>query len=113
MEHRNELGTVKVAEYAFEKLVKDAVALTEGRETLASGRNNIVIEEDDTELRIEFNVIHRFGASMYFSSQTVLSHIEESLKRLKLGKAVKITMRIVGIRTKKVTRQNIEFSVEF
>jgi len=113
MEKKNELGTIKVAEYAFEKLVKDAVAMTGDKETIAPGRNSIVIDEDDLELKIEFNVIHRFGASMYFASQTVLSYLEENLKRLKLGKAVKITMRIVGIRTKKITKQNIEYSVEF
>ena len=113
MERKNEFGTVKIADYAFEKLVKDAVAMTEGRETIAPGRNSIVIDESDMELRIEFNVIHRFGSSMYFASQTVLSYLEENLKRLRLGKAVRITMRIVGIKTKKVNKQNIEFSVEF
>ena len=113
MEKKNEFGTVKVAESAFEKLVKDAVALTDGKETIASGRNSIVIDENDMELKIEFNVIHKFGTSMYFASQTVLSYLEENLKKLQLGKAVRITMRIVGIRTKKITKQNIEFSVEF
>lgn len=113
MERKNELGTVKVAEYAFEKLVKDAVANTDERETIAPGRNSILIEEDEKELKIEFNVIHKFGTSIYFTSQSVLSYLEENLKRLKLGKVIKITMRIVGIRTKKITKQNIEFSVEF
>ncbi|MBQ7703662.1 MAG: hypothetical protein IJT40_04725 [Firmicutes bacterium] len=113
MEKKNELGTIKIADNAFEKLIKDAVALTDGKETMASGRNSIVIEESEMELKIEFNVIHQFGASMYFASQTVLSYLEENIRKLKLGKAVRITMRIVGIKTRKVTRQNIEFSVEF
>ncbi len=113
MEKKNELGTLKVAEYAFEKLVKDAVDLTEGVETIAPGRNSISIREEERELVIEFSVIHRFGASMYFASQAVLSYLEENLKSLKLGRVIKITMRITGIRTKKVTKQNVEYSVEF
>ena len=38
---------------------------------------------------------------MLFSSMTVMNYIEENIKSIKIGKPVRVTMRIVAIKARK------------
>ncbi len=110
MEKITELGTIKISDNVFEKMIKDGLALTKGRDSLALERRNIIIEEKDGILYIEFHVVHKFGTSMLFSSGTVLDHLEDGIRALHLGVPVRITMRIVAVRARRSIRSNHEIT---
>ena len=101
MEKITEYGKIKISDNAFEKLVREGLALTNGRDTLAMERKSIITEETDDEIRVEFHVVHKFGTSMLFSSMTVMNYIEENIRSVKIGKPVRVTMRIVAIKARK------------
>ena len=101
MEKITEYGKIKLSDNAFEKMVREGLALTNGRDSLALERKSIIVEEDENEIRVEFHVIHKFGTSMLFSSMTVMNYIEENIKSIRIGKPVKVTMRIVAIKARK------------
>jgi len=101
MEKITEYGKIKLSDNVFEKVVKEGLALTNGRDNLALERKSIIINEDENEIRVEFHVTHKFGTSMLFSSMTVMNYIEENIKSIKIGKPVRVTMRIVAIKARK------------
>ncbi len=110
MEKITELGTIKIADNAFERMIREGLALTDGRDSLALERKNIIIEEKAGRLDIEFHTVHKFGTSMIFSSQTVLDYLENTIRSLRLGMPVKITMRIVAIKARRSIKSNHEIT---
>lgn len=101
MEKINEYGKIKLSDNVFEKLVKEALALTNGRDSLALERKSIEVEETENEITVEFHVVHKFGTSMIFSSMTVMDYLEDNIRSIKLGKTVRVIMRIVAIKARK------------
>lgn len=101
MEKITEYGKIKLSDNAFEKIVREGLALTNGRDTLALERKSIIIEENNDEIKVEFHVVHKFGTSMLFSSMTVMNYIEENIRSIKIGKPVRVIMRIVAIKARK------------
>ena len=93
MEKINDYGKIKISDNVFEKLVKEGLALTNGRDTLALERKSIDVQETDDEIRVEFHVVHKFGTSMIFSSMTVMDYLEENIRSIKLGKPVRAVMK--------------------
>ena len=110
MERTTDLGTIKISDNVFEKMIKEGLALTNGRDSLALERRNIILEEEDGSLLIEFHVVHKFGTSMLFSSATVLDHLESSIRALGLGMPVRIVMKIVAIKARRSIRSNHEIT---
>ena len=108
MEKTNDLGVIKISDSAFEKLIKEGLALTDGRDSLALERKSIIIRESEKMLYLEFHVVHKFGTSMIFSSSTVLDYLEKTLRAAKLGKPVSITMKIVAIKARRSIKTNHE-----
>lgn len=101
MEKITEYGKIRISDNAFEKMVREGLALTNGRDSLAMERKSIIVEEDEKEIRVEFHVTHKFGTSMLFSSMTVMNYIEENIKSIKIGKPVRVIMKIVAIKARK------------
>lgn len=110
MEKITEYGKIKLSDNAFEKMIREALALTNGRDSLAMERKSIVTEEDENEIRVEFHVVHKFGTSMLFSSMTVMNYIEENIRSIKIGKRVRVIMRIVAIKARKSFKVNHEIT---
>jgi len=108
MEKINEYGKIKISDNVFEKLVKEALALTKGRDTLAMERKSIDVEETDEEIKVEFHTVHKFGTSMIFSSMTVMDHLEKTIRSIKLGKPVRVVMKIVAIKARKTFKVDHE-----
>ncbi len=108
MEKINEYGKIKISDNVFEKLVREALALTNGRDSLALERKNIEVEETDEEIRVEFHVVHKFGTSMIFSSMTVMDYLEKNIRSIKLGKPVRAVMKIVAIKARKTFKVDHE-----
>ena len=79
MEKITEYGKIKLSDNVFEKAVKEGLALTNGRDSLAMERKSISVEEEEDGIRVEFHVVHKFGTSMLFSSMTVMNYIEENI----------------------------------
>ena len=44
MEKTTDYGKIKIADVVFEKMIKDALTLTEGRDELAEGKKSIIVE---------------------------------------------------------------------
>lgn len=110
MEKTTEYGNIKISDNVFERLIKEGLSLTEGRDSLVLERKNIIINETDNELLLEFHVVHKFGTSMFFSTRTVLDYIEKNLKGLKLGKQIRVVMRIVAIKARRSFKTNHEIT---
>ena len=110
MEKITEYGKIKLSDNVFEKVVKEGLALTNGRDSLAMERKSISVEEDEKEIRVEFHVNHKFGTSMLFSSMTVMNYIEENIRSIRIGKTVKVIMRIVAIKAKRSFKVNHEIT---
>ena len=110
MEKITEYGKIKISDNVFEKMIKEALSLTNGRDSLAMERRSIIIEEDENEIRVEFHVTHKFGISMFFSSMTVMNHIEGSIRSINIGKPVKVIMKIVAIKAKRSIKVDHEIT---
>ncbi len=110
MEKTTEYGKIKISEYAFEKLVKEAIALTEGRETLALERKSIIIDETQDDISIEFHVVHKFGTSLWYSSRVVLEYLDHRFRELGLGKRIVIRMKVVAVKARRTVKRNIEYT---
>lgn len=110
MEKITELGTIKISDNVFERLVKESVSLTENRDTLAVERKPIIVTDREDMLIIEFHVVHRFGTSLRHSSKVVLDHMESCLKPLRLGKPVLVRMMVVAIKARRSVKRDLEFS---
>ena len=101
MEKKTEYGNIRISDNVFEKLVREGLILTNGKDSLALERKSIIVEETEEEIRVEFHVVHKFGTSMFFSSMTVLDYIEDNIRSVKLGKPVRVIMKIVAIKARK------------
>ena len=109
MEKTTEYGKIKIADVVFEKIIKDALTKTEGRDELAEGKKSVIVEGNSEEIRLEFHVIHMFGTSLRISSKAVLDHIEKRLKALGLKKPVRVIMKIVGIKARRTQKRDLVF----
>ena len=109
MEKITDYGTIRISDNAFERLIKEGLALTEGRDSLALERKPIVITDRADELILEFHVVHKFGTSLRYSSKVVLDHLEKNIRPLLLGKPVRIKMMIVAIKARKSVKRDLEF----
>ena len=110
MEKTTEYGKIRISDNVFEKLIREGLALTNGRDSLAMERKSIIVEETDRSINVEFHVIHKFGTSMIFSSKTVMDYIENNIRSVRLGKPVRITMRIVAIKARKSLKTDHEIT---
>ncbi|MBQ4468098.1 MAG: hypothetical protein II918_07775 [Firmicutes bacterium] len=109
MEKTTDYGKIKIADVVFEKMIKDALTLTEGRDELAEGKKSIIVEGNHEELHLEFHVIHMFGTSLRVSSKAVLDHMEKRIQALGLKKPVRVTMKVVAIRARRTQKRDLVF----
>ena len=109
MEKTTEYGTIKIADNVFEKMAKEAVSKSDGRDEFAEGRKSVIIEDRTDELLLEFHVVHRFGTSLLLSSRLVLDDMERSIRSLGLKKPVRVVMKVVAVRARKLQKRDLEF----
>ncbi len=112
MEKKTEFGTIKIADYMFERIIKEGLALTNGKAMLALEMKNIYIDEHRDFLRIEFHVVHKFGSSIRSTSKTVFDYMEKMIKPLNVGKPVRIHMIIVAVKSRRIVKRDIEIMRE-
>ncbi len=108
MEKTTELGTIKIADYLFERIIKEGLALTGGKASLALEMKNITVYDFDGFLKIEFHVVHKFGSSIRSTSKTVLDYMEKMIAPMNIGKPVRVYMMIVAIRSRRIVKRDIE-----
>ena len=109
MEKTTDYGTIKITDNVFEKMAKEAVSATEGRDEFAEGKKSVILENRPDELLLEIHVIHRFGTSLILSSKLVLDHMEKSIRSLGLDKPVRVVMRVVAVRARRIQKRDLEF----
>ena len=108
MEKITEIGTIKIADYLFERIIKEGLALTDGKESLALEMKNISVYDYDGFLKIEFHVVHKFGSSIRNNSKVVLDYMEKMIAPMNIAKPVRIYMMIVAIRSRRIVKRDIE-----
>ena len=74
---------------------------------------NMTIEETDEDINLTFYIIMSFGSSIKNVTETILDDIEKSFKTLFPTKGGNITIKIVGVKSKKIAPRNIEVVREY
>ena len=74
---------------------------------------NMTIEETDENINLTFYIIMSFGSSIKNVTETILDGIEKSFKTLFPTKGGNITIKIVGVKSKKIAPRNIEVVREY
>lgn len=125
LEKINSIGTIKINDYVFARIVLDSLrkagdkvfpASEKGK--LIGGLNqkvstgemaaNISITESDGECTIRFFLILTFGASISEVTKEILDYIEYEMKGLMPFEKGQIILKIVGTKSKKIAPRNIE-----
>ena len=74
---------------------------------------NMTIEETDENINLTFYIIMSFGSSIKNVTETVFDGIEQSFRTLFPTKGGTITIKIVGVKSKKIAPRNIEVVREY
>ena len=130
LERSTQYGKIKINDTIFAKAVLSAVSKAGGRVLCASERgkilggidqkvstgelaSNIFIRETSESYCLNFYVIMSFGASIKDNCKAVLDSLEKQLKTMLPDKAGRITLKIVGVKSKKIAERNIEIVREY
>ncbi len=128
LERKNSIGIMKLDDYIFAQIVRNAILKCQGRAFHASEKgkilgnqgiktgigeitSNIKIREDEKKVYLEFYIVTLFGASIIKTTKEILEYIEYEMRGLFPEKGATITLRIVGtkgIRTKRIAKRNIK-----
>lgn len=74
---------------------------------------NIKVVEKDDVLDLTFYIIMNFGASIKNTTETIFDTLEETFKSMFPSKAGKITIKIIGVKSKNVAPRDIEVVREY
>lgn len=125
LEREDALGSIKLNDSVFAKMLLRALARTEGKAVPASekgkplgGMNqkvsageaaaNLKIYEEAERYCMEFCIIITFGASIQKVTEEILDDLEAQLSQMLPDKGGHLLLRIVGIKSKKIAERNIE-----
>lgn len=129
-ETKNDLGRIKLNDYIFAQIVSTAVSKCRGRAFHASEKgkllgnqgiksgigeiaSNIKLRDEEKLCSLEFYIIMSFGASISETTKEILDYIEYELKGLFPEKGGSITLKIVGVKSKKIAERNINAVREY
>lgn len=130
LEKKESLGTVKVSKTIFASVVIGAAGKTTAKVIFASKTGRILgglskrvspadllanmdFEEQPDAYILTFYVVLNFGDSIGETSRQMLDYIEKELKALFPGKALKVTFKLVGIKSKKFAKRDVEIVREY
>lgn len=127
MEKITENGVIKINNSVFTKMISTALSKVEGRGHLANSKGkilggidkklshgeifqNIELNVDDINRQIELKlyIVTEFGYSIRECSDRMLDSIEWDLKSMFPGMSGTISLKIVGVRSKKTVLRDIE-----
>ena len=75
--------------------------------------SNMIFEETDEKIHLTFYIIMSFGSSIKNVTETVFDGIEQSFRTLFPTKGGAITIKIVGVKSKKIAPRDIEVIREY
>lgn len=126
---KTNLGNIIVNSNIIAKVLIRAVAKTDNKLFLSNSKGkilgaatklsagdmtgNFVMSETDGKYHLDFYAVIRFGASISGVSKIVLDYVEEKLREMFPDKGAKITLHIVGIKSKQIAARNIEVKREY
>lgn len=130
LERENSIGSIKLDDYIFAQLIRTAVHRTDGKALFASEKgkllggqglnpsigdvaSSIKVTETEGHYELEFYIIMSFGASISQTTADILDYIEYELAGLLPDKGGKITLRIVGVKSKKIAQRDLTVEREF
>ncbi len=74
---------------------------------------NIEISETEGKFNLTFYVVMNFGSSIKSVTENVLDSLEESFKSMFPSQGGQITIKIVGVKSKKIAPRDIEVTREY
>ena len=75
--------------------------------------SNMIFEETDEKINLTFYIIMSFGSSIKNVTETIFDGIEQSFRTLFPTKGGTITIKIVGVKSKKIAPRDIEVIREY
>ena len=74
---------------------------------------NIVVNQEEDKLNLTFYIIMNFGSSIKKVTESILNDLEETFKAMFPSQAGKLTVKIVGVKSKKIAARDIEVIREY
>ena len=74
---------------------------------------NILVDEKEGRFNLTLYIIMNFGSSIKKVTESILDDLEESLKLMFPSQPGKITIKIVGVKSKKIAARDIEVIREY
>lgn len=126
MERINEKGTIKINHTIFGRMLHEAIKLTDEHTFAASEKgkllsgirgnspapgeigDNMVLEEEDGVIYVEFYIIMLFGASIRKYTKIILDCMEKKLKELFPCQPCRIVLNVVGVKSKQIAPRDIQ-----
>ena len=75
--------------------------------------SNMIFKETDEKIDLTFYIIMSFGSSIKNITETIFDGIEQSFRSLFPTKGGTITIKIVGVKSKKIAPRDIEVIREY
>lgn len=130
IERNTEYGKIKIVNHLFAEIILETAKKIGDRVSLASNEGKLLggldkrvsikelsqaIETSDRAdaYQIEFYIITRFGSSISAITNIFFDEIEKYTTGMFSDKPLKVTIRIVGVKSKHIIKRNIEFSKEY
>lgn len=74
---------------------------------------NILVDEKEGRFNLTLYIIMNFGSSIKKVTESILDDLEESFKMMFPSQPGKITIKIVGVKSKKIAARDIEVIREY
>lgn len=74
---------------------------------------NILVDEKEGRFNLTLYIIMNFGSSIKKVTESILNDLEESFKQMFPSQPGKITIKIVGVKSKKIAARDIEVIREY
>ncbi len=121
---QTELGDIAIEKSVVRKIVAECIAEFDGKVILTNHKgqrgsiaskigaidenSQIIVTNKNDEIEIKLNIVIKFGTSISLVTDKIINDIKKSVKEIVGKEDVNITIIVVGIMGKKLTKRNIE-----
>lgn len=130
MNIENGLGTIKINNTLYAKVIYQAVSLTDNEMFMSAATpkilatkdrkgsttflsQNIEVTETDDEIDIVFYVIAKFGTSISKNAGLILQNVIEDLSHAFPNHSIHVKMKVIGVKSKNIARRDLEFVTSY
>ncbi len=127
LERTNDNGIIKINTAIFTKLILKSVSKMRNKAFLASEKGKLLggldkkishsellshinLKNEEETYCIEFYIITEFGTSIKEITGGILDYLEEELKIMFPKNNLRLTLKVVGVKSKKIAERDITFN---